>query len=96
MVRVNFDQRAALRKTVADYSNRLEAYEEATSSDLAYAVAMDALVEDHERLQRLVESIAMGVPTADEWRSAADFMDSVARLLGDSNIERPDHYPEGW
>lgn len=38
--------------------------------------------------------IAQGVPTGDEWRSAADFMERTAALLDRFGVERPEHYDE--
>ena len=46
------------------------------------------------RPRRALELIAEGVPVKDEWRSAPSFMESVAVILDQAGIERPDHYRE--
>ncbi|MBS0592036.1 MAG: hypothetical protein JSR84_01055 [Proteobacteria bacterium] len=44
----------------------------------------------------VLATIALGLPTEDDWHSAADFMEHVAGVLEDAGWGhlRPDHYPE--
>lgn len=94
---MSFDPGAATRQTVRDLADRIESSEHPPSaSDLGYATGARALAADHERLENLLATIATGVPIRDEWNSAADFMEWVAHLLDDSNVKRPEHYPEDY
>lgn len=44
---------------------------------------------------RAAERIAEGVPSEDEWRSAADFMQHAAETLDIYGVARPKHYGYG-
>jgi hypothetical protein len=45
-------------------------------------------------LESALTQIASGVPTDDDWRSAADFMEHVASVLESIKFPRPAYYPE--
>lgn len=50
--------------------------------------------EDVERYRTALESIAAMVPTEDEWRSAADFMEATADIVACAGIVAPAHYED--
>jgi len=53
-----------------------------------------AYADETEPPVSALAEIAAMLPTEDEWRNAADFMEAVAGVLDRHNVERPEHYPE--
>lgn len=53
------------------------------------------LAAENAMLKHALADIAEGVPTADQWRSAADFMEGTAATLDRYGIERPARYQHG-
>lgn len=51
-------------------------------------------VEEPSKWEGVLANIASGVPTEDEWRSAADYMEFVAEVLTDAGVPRPEHYAD--
>lgn len=58
--------------------------------------ASEPEVSEAEKHRSALETIAGGVPTEDEWCSAADFMEVVATTLEWAGIVRPEHYQGDW
>lgn len=70
-------------------------YSEVEESGVDALIDYKNAVEDRlVEVLDLLDYVAAEVPTQDEWRSAADFMETTATRLDHLGIERPEHYAE--